>query len=303
MRDEVWFKHDARSRLDPKMSAFIRDAGAEGYGFFWAVIEVLHYQREHSIELETELYGICGAIGMTIERANELVVMAQKRHLFRVQDGVLWQERMKRDQGSRRVGFEASKASMSDGGRLGGIISGLKRRGAKSEEIQTVIEGYRRGASRVEGSNLDKREERDKILDRSKDLSSSPEKAKKASPPLKSFAPKISMNEDGYSSLVSEFGEESFRHYLPICSDWLQHNGRNSKNSAAFMRNWIRKDIAERKGFYYPKQNQLGFKPHTAATTVERNLDYMRKVENGEIDPEKEFNIAFDRKEKPLAIG
>lgn len=122
-------------------------------------------------------------------------------------------------------------------------------------------------------------------------------------PSLVNYAPKISMTEKGHESLIAEFGEASFSHYLPICSDWLQHSGKKSKDSAAFMRNWIRREIAERKGFYYPKQNQIGFKPHTAATTVEHNLEYIRKVESGEIDPEKEFRLAFNCEEKLKTIS
>lgn len=41
-RGENWFKHDVDSRLVPSMQLFISKVGAEGYGFFWAVIEEMY---------------------------------------------------------------------------------------------------------------------------------------------------------------------------------------------------------------------------------------------------------------------
>ena len=87
-------------------------------------------------------------------------------------------------------------------------------------------------------------------------------------PPVKkTLAPKIIMDEKGFRSLLEEFGNESYKYYLPICSDYLVSSGKAKKDGAAFMRNWIRKDIAERKGFYYLKlnptlQNQNSINPH-----------------------------------------
>ena len=85
-----------------------------------------------------------------------------------------------------------------------------------------------------------------------------PDKIQKPKPETKPFAPRIALTQAGYASLVEEFGENSFRYYLKVCSDYLVSNGKTKKDYAAFMRNWIRKDVAELKGFYYRKTDNAG---------------------------------------------
>lgn len=68
------------------------------------------------------------------------------------------------------------------------------------------------------------------------------------------LAPGLTMTRKQSKALIEEFGLEACRYYKPICSDWLLANGKKKKDAAAFMRNWIRKEQAERKGFYYPKK-------------------------------------------------
>lgn len=95
-----------------------------------------------------------------------------------------------------------------------------------------------------------------------------------ATPPVKeekiTLAPSLSMTRKQAQALLEEFGKESCEYYKRVCSDWLVANGKRKKDCAAFMRNWIRKEIAERRGFYYPKLNAGSAPPRSAA---QRNQD------------------------------
>ena len=48
--DPYYFTHDANASGDPKIKAMIRKYGAEGYGRFWIVIEMLRTQAGYKIE-------------------------------------------------------------------------------------------------------------------------------------------------------------------------------------------------------------------------------------------------------------
>jgi len=74
------------------------------------------------------------------------------------------------------------------------------------------------------------------------------------------LAPRILMTKEQARKMVDEFGKEACEYYKPVCSDWLVANGKTKKDGAAFMRNWMKKERSERKGFYYPKNN---FNSHT----------------------------------------
>lgn len=129
-----------------------------------------------------------------------------------------------------------------------------------------------------------------------------PENTKSKLPKI-TLAPKLSMTKDQAMNLIEEFGKESCEYYKKVCSDYLVSKGKTMKDAAAFMRNWIRREIAERRGFYYPKQN--GYQPHTAANTAQKNLEYLEAQYGKEgikglldvvIDSKKE--LSFDRNDR-----
>lgn len=297
MRAEMWIKHDMRSRTDGKMRWFLKRTGLEGYGAFWATIEVLHYQNNNELPLSgPEFEGIADDLILDPKHYLEILELGVEAGLFSRNESHLWQPRMKRDEGCRRVLQEASKASMSAGGRVGGIISGLKRRGANPEEIQKVIEGYRSQASSLEAlEGVEHRIEENRI-DINKNnsilirapLSAKPPRVKKET---KNFAPGINLTTEGHESIIQEFGQESFDYHLKVCSDWIAESGKKKTDCAAFMRNWIRRSLAERRGFYYPKKNTNGFEPHCAATTGQKNLEYLKQ--KGYIDGTENFDEMF----------
>lgn len=44
LRDTLYFTHDYDSQQDPKIKRMLAKHGAEGYGIFWAVVELLYQQ-------------------------------------------------------------------------------------------------------------------------------------------------------------------------------------------------------------------------------------------------------------------
>jgi hypothetical protein len=52
MKDAYYFPHDSNARLDVKMIKFRAKHGYEGYGIFWAIIEVLRDQAEWKLSVD-----------------------------------------------------------------------------------------------------------------------------------------------------------------------------------------------------------------------------------------------------------
>ncbi len=101
------------------------------------------------------------------------------------------------------------------------------------------------------------------------------------------YKPKISMTESEMEEIQTEFGVDSVKYYLTVCSDWLCSNGKTKKSCAAFVRNWIRKDIAELKGFYYPKR---GAPPGERLTPAERTMETAERMIREELEKEAREN-------------
>jgi hypothetical protein len=52
-KNTYYFPHDYNARNDEKLQVLMIDTGAEGYGIYWGLVEVLHEESSHSIELTT----------------------------------------------------------------------------------------------------------------------------------------------------------------------------------------------------------------------------------------------------------
>lgn len=139
MRDELWIKHDARSRQDGKMAWFLKRTGQEGYGVFWSTIEILHYQNDHSIPLSgAEFDGLAEDLKLTPEKYLSILWAAKEAGLFKVEEGRLWQDRLKQEQAKRSKTKQNISELRREAGRKGGQASGNTRKkqaeGAQKDE-------------------------------------------------------------------------------------------------------------------------------------------------------------------------
>lgn len=50
-RESIYFSHDADAMNDPKCMLLISQMGMEGYGAFWALVELLRVQPEYKMSL------------------------------------------------------------------------------------------------------------------------------------------------------------------------------------------------------------------------------------------------------------
>lgn len=126
MRDELWFKHDARSRFDPKMSRFLKSAGMKGYGIFWAVIEILHYQNDHQIHPD-EIEGVADQLNISISEFESFIKDAVSAKLLQLDNNVLFQTKLKRSKAEQSSRALLQKMTMKERGRRGGLASARSR--------------------------------------------------------------------------------------------------------------------------------------------------------------------------------
>lgn len=281
MRDELWIKHDVRSRVDPKMALFLKRHGMIGYGVFWALMEVLHYQNDHEIDIEADLPGLAAQFGVEdpielhciIEGMVEcgLMLLDAGRHLF--------QARLKEEQSNR------SKTKQKAGS-LGGIKSGEIRR-EKARQRQLNENGAPEAAfnnspeSREESKQSEadqrsneqtkleeKREKRiDKILIHATENPAAlipenkPTKPKRGRPPkppppdvIKFGEHHLQMTAAEMAEIVAEFGEPLVTEQIPKCDFWIKHtdkpNGVHYRRPSAnhflmFKQNWMPRALKE----------------------------------------------------------
>lgn len=277
-RDECWLKHDSRSRLDPKMSAYLQSAGMLGYGVFWALLEVLHYQNDHEIDLETEKRGLAAQFGIVLEQFESVVKWSVDAGLLRLENGKLYQSKLKQEQANRSKTKQDIANARSEAGRKGGLKSGLIRSGVV-EGPSELIPVVRSKTKQTQANEAEEKRGEEKRLNL---FLETPKKV------LIHLAPRVSVTPESLESLNLEFGQDSIKYHIKVCSDWLLSNGKTKKDPAAFIRNWIKKSIAERSGYYHSSNQKTPYKHLTTMSTQQRTaIEAMRVIEAEEASEAK----------------
>lgn len=54
-KDLYWFKHDSNARRDIKIMELLSDYGYQGYGWWWAILEIMREQSDYRLRLNAKL--------------------------------------------------------------------------------------------------------------------------------------------------------------------------------------------------------------------------------------------------------
>jgi len=109
MKEAFYFSHDSNSRHDPKIIKLRMKLGWQGYGIFWALIELLRDQKEYCMRLDYE------SIAYALQTDSEIVKsIINDFDLFELSDEFFYSksllERMKiKDERSEKARESANK--------------------------------------------------------------------------------------------------------------------------------------------------------------------------------------------------
>jgi uncharacterized protein YdaU (DUF1376 family) len=73
-KESYYFAHDYEPTSDPKIAALIAEYGAEGYGIYWRIIEMLHSNPEHKIPKKKYIFIALAKELITNDNKIELVI-------------------------------------------------------------------------------------------------------------------------------------------------------------------------------------------------------------------------------------
>jgi hypothetical protein len=118
-KEVFYFPHDYDSAGDPKLQALLGEFGAVGYGVYWRLIEMLHADDNHVLQLKDYIYLAIAKQMLTDAKQVEAIVKQSIAvfDLFSSDGTCFWSERVFRN-------FEKRKeisAKRSESGKLGAI--------------------------------------------------------------------------------------------------------------------------------------------------------------------------------------
>lgn len=111
MKETFYFSHDSNARNDVKIIKLRRQLGMEGYGIYWALIEMLRDAPDNRLPIES-IDDIAFSINCSKEKVDAVI---RGYDLFMILDETFFSERLIRSMQS----YKQLKAAKSKAGKVG----------------------------------------------------------------------------------------------------------------------------------------------------------------------------------------
>lgn len=135
-KDAFYFSHDANARHDPKILEMRATYGAQGYGWYWMIIEILRDQEDYRIKIKD---GVWGALSLDLNADKDEIKKfvsdcVNQFELLSNDGGYIWSNSLIRRMAKRE---EIAKLR-SEAGKIGGSVK--RQKAVITENIDTEHE-------------------------------------------------------------------------------------------------------------------------------------------------------------------
>ncbi len=209
-KEAYYFSHDANARQDEKILMLRAEHGWEGYGIYWALVEMMFESSDTALH-HSKTKGIAVSYNIDITLLESVINTCVTENLF-VSDGVMfWSESLKR----RKSKYHELKAKKSEPGKKGMA----KRWGKKN----TVITDDNRVIT--------------------KDNKGKESKGKESKENKNKYGDFVSMTQSEYEKLISEHGEVLTRKMIETLDNYKGSKGRTYKSDYRAILSWVKDKV------------------------------------------------------------
>ena len=226
-KETYYFSHDSNAITDTKILNMRADYGLEGYGLFWAIIEMLRNEEDYKLELDKNTYRAIKTLTNTnldIEKyINDCINDYQ---LFMIQDNKFYSNSL-----LRRMLEKNKKSEIA-----------REKANARWNKNATAVQQQC-------SSNANKRKE-------NKEKESKVNKNKKEQEEKIHFAEFVSMTNAEYEKLVSTYGKDFADQCIIILDNYKGSSGKKYKSDYRAILNWVVDKVNENKSKKQNKKNE-----------------------------------------------
>lgn len=128
-KEAYYFSHDANARQDEKILMMLSEHGWEGYGIYWALVEMM-FESGETVLTHSKVKGISFSYNIDITLLQSVINTCIEEQLF-ISDGErFWSESLKK----RKSKYHELKTKKSDAGK-----KGMAKRWSNQDSDNTVI--------------------------------------------------------------------------------------------------------------------------------------------------------------------
>tara|TARA_Y100001963_G_scaffold72041_1_gene100140 strand:- start:5568 stop:6389 length:822 start_codon:yes stop_codon:yes gene_type:complete len=118
MKDAYYFSHDSNARNDQRLMKVRMNYGMQGYGIYFAIIEILREQANYTLSFD-DLQSIAFDLRVEIDIIKDIV---NNYYLFEIDENIFYSPSLKR----RMKALDKRRKKLSDAGRKGGLSKAKK---------------------------------------------------------------------------------------------------------------------------------------------------------------------------------
>lgn len=243
-KDVYYFSHDCNARNDEKILMLRAEHGWEGYGLFWALVEMMFESKETCLH-HNKIRGIAVSYNIDITLLQNVINTAINEGLF-VSDGErFWSESLRK----RKQAFHEQRQKKSEAGKKGMEVRWKDH--VKTSSDNTVITQNNKGKESKEKTKESKGKENNKT----------------------SYAEFVKMTPEQYQKLINSYGEKATLRMIEILDNYKGSKGKTYKDDYRAILNWVTKRYEEEAG---------GKGPGKMSPNVENALRLVEKYEDEE---------------------
>lgn len=113
-KESYYFSHDANARKDEKVLCLLVEHGYEGYGIYWALIEMMFENQDTAISRKL-LKGIAYDLRIDITKLQSVITTCYSVNLFQADKEKIWSNSLRR----RKAEWEEKRKKRSEAGKRG----------------------------------------------------------------------------------------------------------------------------------------------------------------------------------------
>jgi hypothetical protein len=243
-KEAYYFSHDANARQDPKISALMSVYGAEGYGWYWILVEMLREQSDYTLDKQGKYTFNALAMQMHCKRdAAEKFVhdCIEEFELFDTDGVKFWSNSLLRRMAMREELSQKRKKA-------------AEKRWSKQEKDTNDMQMH--STSNADGMQGKEKKVKEK-------------KVKEIKINKNKYADYVSMTQEEYEKLVNQFGETGANERIVNLDLYKGSKGVDYKNDYLTILSWERKNSKDQKKSIFnqgeeSKKRQEVIKPLTA---------------------------------------
>lgn len=216
-KEAYYFSHDANARQDEKILMLRAEHGWEGYGIYWALIEMM-FESSDSVLNHSKIKGIAVSYNIDITLLQSVINTCISEELFNSDNEHFWSESLTR----RKTKFLDSKAQKSEAGSKGMA----KRWGNRQPMDNDVNNGV--------------------ITENNKGKESKESKVKKQNKTL--YAEQVLLLESEYEKVVEKYGnEENAKWAIDKLSNYKCSKSTKYKSDYHVLIGWVYEEFEKKK--------------------------------------------------------